>query len=241
MERHSKVLTNIQQSRLHRHKVEAVTYVFGLENFSFLKSHGIQAEIMDHRPVVNFRNEPDRGRDVEGHVNYGSSMWRHKLIIIQHALARFGQVVWLDWDCQLMEPLPADFWQRMEAGAPFQAALTCYKKLQKAVWRPYNGWDRFIVPCGSFVYCRSPHAIKSILEIQDANPLWYDEICYALYTDQMTTVAGLWGGVQAYVAEGFQPYCAVVHRSIVEPERKLFYAPLRTRPHLQNREGVSIP
>lgn len=231
--RRAKVLDDIQRAAAAPHKPEpCVCYAYGPENARVLEEAGFKTQMVWPEPLADWGSGCPRGDDV--HMPYGRSIWTHKL----HSIARatFGPVeavCWLDWDCRLTKPLPADWWAQMTKGATFQSPLSRYKR-PKCPWRMQPGEKQGffgqagIVPSGSFVYCRDRQVALSLFLEQGRHPDWYDEQVYAWITDEMTMG---WHGAGHYALSGHQPPGVCVHRAVFRPrpDETLFYAPLRWR------------
>lgn len=211
------------------YQVPFITYSFGIQNTRLLRSVGIEPIQLSKTGIVNFfgakRRDPQPRPGYRGGqyqwpspiTNWGVSMWRHKLVAIAAALETYDQIVWLDWDCHLLRPLPSNFWDRIAERAELQASLRQYTRL-KYGWRP-----RRVQKCvsgGAFIAMRQG-AIGPLLNIQAKHPHEDDETTMARYVD---TRLGQWNDPQQYAAAGFEPYCYWIRRQIFEPEVKLFSA-----------------
>jgi hypothetical protein len=156
--------------------------------------------VLSEAPVANFANQPDRfhlrHRPVEdltdgeirlaraerdGHVNWGFSIWRHKLEVLRQAVADHGEIVWLDWDVVLTRPLPGDFWGTLSAGPSFRATLVQYRR-HVCRWRKSDqgGYQ----PLAAWIYCRDPGLIDDALGWHDDNPTRSEQVALAWALDQ---------------------------------------------------------
>ena len=202
----TKTLRDIRKSLAAEFQPEPlIVYCWGTENFEFLKSLGVEAELVSERPIEDYSNGKTP-RDAinpkgKGKINYGVSMWRHKLECIRMALRNYGkQVIWLDWDVHQIRPIPSHFWAYLEVGRPIRAALRSYKRPQ-CPWRPRA--DRRLVVHGGFIYCRWLALIEQIIEVHSTKfPTYTDETPISWVIDELM---GGWRGPNAFFAEGFSP------------------------------------
>lgn len=153
-----------------------VTYVFGKDNYNFLKDNGFDCVLVDSRPIV---------WDIE------KEAFRHKLEAFKCGMEQYDEVVFLDWDTFPVKPLPDNFWDIMKCKESFQAILRMYKR-RKAFWRK-NGGQRAI-PCASFVYFREKQITQNLISLweQHGRP-WSEEVIMARFVDK---TMGNWSGIK---------------------------------------------
>lgn len=222
-----KTLQDIQNSLAAKFQPEPlIVYCWGTENQNFLKSHEVESIPVSKRPIENYSGDPETPRGdidpVVGRVNYGVSMWRHKLESLCMALQIHQQVVWLDWDVHQVQAIPNDFWSILRAGPEIQAALRGYRRPQ-CPWRPRRG--RGLVVHGGFIYCRSLLLIERVIEIHSTKfPTYTDETPISYVIDDM--MHG-WTNADAFLAAGFEPQCY--------DQRKRNIHPRSENPVFQNR------
>ncbi len=194
-----------------------VAYCYGRQHFDFVKNLGLETRLASEAPLEKFSEAEERNPNDRGNVNYGVSMWRHKLEIMHLAAQEFDALVWLDWDSWLHYPLPADFWERLAQGAEIQASLRQYKRRQ-CRWR---STDIRKVPSAAWVYLRGSDITARMLELHTEMPHLREEQIMAYVTDQMS---GGWQSPETYKNNGFEPYCFRVRGQIHRPEIRLFDA-----------------
>jgi hypothetical protein len=90
-----------------------VVYVWGVENQLFLQDRGYSTLLM--------HNEPTDPR-------YSTSITQyfHKLEVFREAEERFGEFIFLDWDCHLVRPLDDHFYDLLQNGNETQMPLYAY-------------------------------------------------------------------------------------------------------------------
>ena len=167
------------------------TYVWGRENFAFLRQQGIEGILVDERPQVFER------------------CWRHKLEAWRLAAARYQEFIFLDFDIRLIEDLPADFWQRLRQRGMIQANLLQYKR-RRRLNRPDSNRK---VPSAAWVYFGDNSIPDKLIDLWTPTS-WSAEVPLALYMDELT---GGWKGPHEY-ASRFEPYCCLLRRRSAVPE-----------------------
>jgi hypothetical protein len=212
----NKTLKDVATSLTRKYQFPYIAYVYGRENAEYLKSLGIRARVMSEEPFAWQGTEPEFDRQF-GRMAFGVSAWRHKLLIIRQALTEFRDVIWCDWDCHALAPLPRDLWHRFRAGQPLQICIRQYKRI-KCPWRNRN---QRTLGSGAFIYCRDVSLIDHVLQVNDEHPTWDDEICIGYVLDEY---AGGWPGSDEYLKRGFVPWCYYIRGTIFEPEQRLFTA-----------------
>jgi len=195
-----------------------VVYVWGDENARFLRSQGIEYELVSREGIQNFTGGKRRHSWSKGRINWGLNMWRHKLECVVMALQTHRAVIWLDWDCHQIAKLPLSFWAEMALGEVFQASLRAYRRPQ-CPWR--KGVNKHYVPHGAFMYFEQMSFVKkTIAAHQKRFPKCTDEIALAWVLDQMI---GGWKGPEFYKLSGFEPHCYDQRKKYVfQPEVALF-------------------
>lgn len=173
-----KITNDILLSAQNKFEVDYMTYVFGTNNYDYLTSLGIKCKLIDKRSVVwDLKTE-----------NY-----RHKLEIIKCGAYDYDEIVFLDWDTQVIKPVDDNFWLNLSKKYAMQACLRRYKKNIRAVWRKM---DQEFVPCASFVYLRDKSLCDKAIEywsVQDNR--WSEELSLARVTDDLM---GGWQGLEKY-------------------------------------------
>jgi hypothetical protein len=154
-----------------------MTYVFGEDNFKFLKDKGFNCKLVDKKPIV---------------WNMDKEQFRHKLEAFRLGMQDYDEIVFLDWDCHPVAPLPRNFWKVLGQKDPFQAPLRMYHR-RKATWR--RG-DQRKIPCASFVYFRDKQIPQDLVDLwEKLNRPWSEEIVMARYFDGLMDG---WKGLDEY-------------------------------------------
>ena len=192
------IVPEIQQWKKCLSSVPFKTYAFGLENVELLSSIGIQANVLSEKPEMwdNIKE-----------------CFRHKIEIIRCALKEYDEVVWLDWDCYPIAPLPDNFWSRIAEGQPYKA---CLKKLGRphCMWRDTRD-NQLYIPSGGFIYMRGlDMAEKLVKHWEEIGGPDNDEYAMAKLGD---VLSGGWNGPREYCLM-FEPFCCTTKRCRVCPE-----------------------
>lgn len=206
-----------------KHPEGTITYAYGVQNNHFLRYLLVKPDPIQigDSGVCSWgatcERNPSGRRNETGHVNWGISCWRHKLEIIKRAVSEYGEVVYLDWDCWLMRPLPADFWSEMRKGQPFQAAMLKFSR-QIVPDRPMP--DGAYKPHGGFVYCRDSTIMDEMMALSVEFPTYHDETLYGIWIERHW--GSKWKAVDAvrWIEEGWEPYaygCRHQVRHVMNP------------------------
>ena len=156
-------------------KISPKIYVYGDENYKFLKSLGKDCELISNSPTVHKDNA------------------RHKLEIIEKALQDSPEIIFVDWHIMLTDnDLPFNFESIRKEGAPVRAVLRMYKK-RYATWRKE---EQRKVPASDFLYVKGQRVAKELIETYEAmeNPFNLDQVLMK-YIDHLT---GRWRGADYY-------------------------------------------
>lgn len=223
-------------------------YVYGRENADFLRSLGIDPIVMDEESFCRFGSDREEQAHHYATIRYGSACWRHRYPAIRHALESHSAIVSLDLDTVLTEPLPPDFWDRMAAGACFQATLQQNHR-KRAGHRMKQTWDgkgpvdedARKTPAGACLYWRGTQAVDIVLRMYAERPFEYDLHLLARMTDELM---GGWKGWNRYKELGFEPYCHSLGKhegnQLFKPERRLFWTHWR-KPRLRSTGPSETP
>ncbi len=211
----------------HPHPIQ--TFVYGDVNFKFLSWLRARPVMMSKEAVCSWGRSEDRDPSAystarrpsrrDGNLNWGVTVWRHKLAIIRHAIEQFGEVVWLDWDCWRLRDLPANFWELLQWGRPFQASLLKFRR-RVLPWMNDDYQSNF-TPHGAFIYCRDASIIDQMIALSDEFPTYIDE---ALFIKWIERVWGEWTmiGPDRWVSDRYEPFTNCYgnrfqHRRSAEP------------------------
>lgn len=169
-------------TRRHPPIADCHLYAWGQDNFATLPE--IRKTLCNSNAVENFTGRPDRRPDehprIRGALNFGIRAVHHKTRTWQRALEEYDQIVWLDFDVQMVADIPDGFWQRLRSGPPLQAKLIQYRR-GRCPWRDK---DRSKTPCGSCVYVRRDAPVDEMIAWHLENPRCGDEVVMAWVIDQ---------------------------------------------------------
>lgn len=176
------------------------TYVFGEDNYKFLVDKGFNCKLVDKKPIVWDMNK---------------KQFRHKLEVFKCGMEDYNEIVFLDWDCFPIKPLPDNFWEVLGKKEPIQAILRMYHR-RKAYWR--GGVDVRKIPCASFVYIRDKEVTLDLIKMwEKLNRPWSEEVVLARYMDERI---GGWKGMDKYW-EFYEPDFFRLQEARVFPVQKL--------------------
>jgi len=186
-------------------------FAFGRENYDFLKQHEIDKlpgiidlTLLTEEGIVDWSNGTAGARDpdLRGQVNWGLSYWQHKDQAILAAMETYGEVIWMDWDCAALKPVPGNLWKLLRQGPEVRCSLIGYKRF-KAPWRQ-DDYSRRLVPHGAFMFFRSKWIVEETARVQrELYPKYIDETSLAYVIDQHY-FNGRWQGVEAWEQAGFE-------------------------------------
>jgi len=146
IKRRYKMDSDIKNTLTNKYSPPSVTYVFGEDNFNYLKSLGVEdLKLICKEPYL---------------FNLSKQQYRHKLEIYRMAMEDFDEFVYIDWDCSAKRKLPDDFWEKMGEKEYMQANLQQYKRI-KCLWRQE---DSRKVPNGGFLYIRDKKFPDEIID-----------------------------------------------------------------------------
>ncbi|MFA7219298.1 MAG: hypothetical protein WC119_02180 [Synergistaceae bacterium] len=142
-----------------------VCYTFGEDNHKFLEDQGFNSVMIDKRPIV---------------WDMDTKQFRHKLEVLKCGLQEFDEIIFLDWDCMAIRPLPNDMWDKLYEKEPIQAILRMYHR-KKAIWRKNETRQ---IPEASWVYVRGAKIGDDLINAwHDMGEPWSEEIVIAKYID----------------------------------------------------------
>jgi len=191
IERRYKMDYDIRLTIANKFSPPSVTYVFGLENFKYLKGLGLE----DVRMVSADPNPYD----------LTGEQFRHKLDIFKYAMEDFDEILFVDWDCVSKKKVPADTWERMGKKEFCQANLQQYRR-RKCHWR--GNQDSRKLPNAGFVYCREKDFPDEIIKCWERDPQPSSEPPLARAMDERM---GGWVGMEKYW-DLYEPDFCNIHR-----------------------------
>ena len=175
-------------------------YVFGEDNYKYLVDLGFDCKLVDKKPIL---------------WDMDTQQYRHKLEVFYQGLQEFDEVVFLDWDCQPIKPLPDNFWEVLGQKAPIQGALNIYHR-RKAHWRKQ---DQRKVPCAEFIYLRGKEVGDDLVDLwENTGRPWSEEVVMARYIDNLVNDDTRALDLDKYW-ELYEPDFFILNRGIFSPER----------------------
>jgi len=173
--RRTKIDNDIRMASLNKNEQPFFVYVFGEDNYKFLVDNGFNCKMLDKRPII---------------WDMDTQQFRHKIEVMKVALEENDNIVFLDWDCQAIKPIPDYFWDVLEKKAPIQAPLRAYRNW-KIQWREGNR-----LPEASFIYIRDKSIGEQLVKLwSELNCPWSEEAVVAKFMDNYQ---GGWKGVEEY-------------------------------------------
>lgn len=166
--------------------LEFICYTFGEENHNLLLRKNIKSVLVEKRPNIYHERK---------------HTWRYKLDIYKFAMQELDEMVYLDWDCNLVSDLSKNFWEDLSKKESIQGCLYRWKRAVCA-WRKERRDQSYIINNG-FLYMRDKSIPQKIIDEWDKRKTRNDEEITSFYIDGMI---GWWKG-EAYWMEHFEPEC----------------------------------
>jgi len=175
--RRPKIDNDIGLSILNPYAPKSKVYVFGEDNQKKMVDLGFDSVLIDKKPFVwDMENE----------------QYRHKIEAWKYGLLDFEQVVFIDWDCVPIQPIPEDFWSVLASGPKIQATLYMYRK-RRVRFRPSNERK---MSASTFVYMRESNIANEIIDVwEKIGRPWQEEAALSKYIDDLD---GGWKSVEEY-------------------------------------------
>ena len=152
-----------------------VTYVFGKDNFDYIKSLNLECELIDEDPYV-----------------YQNS--RHKLEALKYAMQDFDEIVFMDWDTKPCKKMDENFWNILNKKGVIQSSLWHFRT-PKINYRE-NYMDNKNIPAGAFIYIRDKTIPCKLIDAwSELGNKWSPEPSLAKVTDDMM---GKWKDIYEY-------------------------------------------
>lgn len=174
-------------------------YVWGKENYEFIKAHGFNCKYVEEFNV--------------DYVDNSNIFMLPKLWAIRAAIQTFGEVVFLDWDCVQLKPVDDEFWNLLRSRKPIQMPLYSYPidyvdqvlfswtdisnkehtyilKQEIELKKYHYLWkDNYVTPNAGFIYCRSLSAIIELLEFITLRSIRIaiEEMGFVIFTKRFCT------------------------------------------------------
>lgn len=192
IERRFKMDYDIKQTLQNKYSPPSVTYVYGEDNFKYLKDLGVNDLKLVQKEPFKF--------------DLTTQQYRHKLEIFRLAMEDFDEIVYIDWDCIAKSKLPSDFWEVMGKKEFCQANLQQYKR-KKCMWRKN---DVRKLPNSGFLYIRDLDFTEEVIACWDRSKGNSDEPPIAKALDNRY---GGWIGMDKYWELHEAEFCNLAHFS----------------------------
>ena len=210
------------------HQVPHRVYCYGRGNHSWLASLGIASTLVSVTGIVNFSGLANRNArgNRRGEGPWGVSMWYHKIEVMYAAACEYGEIVWIDWDVQVCEPLPADFWDKMRHGQRIQGAVqrlkrpTCRARFKIPDGPQTRQGNMGHVTHGAFVYIRGVETVQRIRELAKQSPTLVDQAIFSEAIDELTCG---WKGESWLRRNGFVPYGYKCRNQVGGPPSEMLF------------------
>jgi hypothetical protein len=177
LKRRSKIDNDIKLAKNNTYMPSFKVYVFGEENYKKMIDDGFDCKLVDKKPIV---------------WDMDTQQFRHKLEVLSQGLHDFDKILFFDWDCQPICPIPDDFWNILGKKISIQAHMRMYHR-RKAYWRKRD--QRQIIEA-SFVYIREKQiGLDLIDKWEKMNKPWSEEIVIMRYIDD---IDGGWKGISSF-------------------------------------------
>lgn len=196
--RYNKIFKDVERAIEIDKNLDTVTYVMGQKNYDYLTSNGLNCVLLNKNPV-----------------GYHKYMWRHKLDIYAAAMSDFNEIIYLDWDCNLINTIPPNFWNTLELKEPIQGCLYKWSSGKPCPWRK----EKYLINNGFLYFC-DKSIPQDIIKLYDSLPhehKWRknDEFVTSYYIDNLT---GGWKGLD-YWLQHYEPTCCYYSKGIFKKSK----------------------
>ena len=204
--RRFKIQKDIKKSFKNEYELNYRVYVYGRDNFEYLKKKKVDCVLVHEDP---YKYSPIR------------RVYQHKIDLYPQIAEDFEEFVFLDWDCNLIERLPSDFWEELNKREVIQTSLHKYMKPRIKTRKGVS--DNNFIPTGAFVYMRGKDIANKLKDTwSEGSNKWSCEPCMANLTDE---IGNGWQGLGHYF-------------DLFEPE--FYTAKHSPYKHIKERECFSI-
>lgn len=138
-----------------------ICYTFGVSNHQLLLSKGVKSVLVNSNPLLYYRK------------GFRYQSFKYKLDIIKYAMSDFGEILYLDWDCNLIDGYK-DVWQELRQKKEIQGCLYWWDS-KVCNWRINKYRQHFLINTG-FLYIRDKKLPDQFLKEWDKVRHWNDEI-----------------------------------------------------------------
>lgn len=183
-----------------KYQVPFVTYVYGKDNYNYLKSEGV-----DNLVLVNNDPRPRKEPNTD---------CLHRLDLCDVAMCDFQEIICANWSCRLVKPFSnKKVWDTLENKESIQAALVAPKLKKDLVNTRGDQGNIFCID--GFLYLRDRTLPKKILKMLDDPDIinkWTCESLISHYLDKI--IHNEWIGLDRYF-DLYEPNCFLAGRTAV--------------------------
>jgi len=241
VDRREAVVREVSLSRQFPQPEPLVFWAMGRENLEIARAAGWDAKLLCEESVLNLTGQTERHPERErGFLPYGTNVFNAKFLALQETIRLgYDQAVFLDLDIGMVQPLPADFWERLEAGREIQTGLRTYhRKICK--WRRDG---QRTVCWAAAIYVRGLSICEQLLAAARQHPEWYEQWIMSLVTDNML---GGWTNADAYRSAGFyfpyleQKLCFPADVPVFRPVLDKGFSPMTKHPEAWVEHVIAV-
>lgn len=209
--RHKEEILNVSK----KSKLNETIYVWGTYNYNFIKSLGFNCVLMSEKST-------EYGND---HFFHSDKYMLHKLYTIKRGVQDYGQVIFLDWDCEQIREIDDVFYnligkQNKDIQMPLYIypkdyADTIFKKwidipakeknyiLKQNIYlikHNFNWDENYVTPNAGFIYCANESIIDELIKLNEILEIGIasEEMTFLEYTKNLV------GNLKGYI-ENYEP------------------------------------
>ena len=147
-----KYVNELKNAALNK-SLNEIVYVWGEENYKFIRSLGYQSVLVSSEPTEFGSNT----------IMDGVNFFLHKYKALELGIKEFGEVIFLDWDVDYIKPIDDNFYEKIKKnGSSLQIPLYTF---------PINGYI-------DYINMRTPNLSK---EWKEFTQLHYDSLLDGSY------------------------------------------------------------
>lgn len=186
-------------------KLDFICYTWGEDNHKTLLSQNIKSVLINKNSHVY--------PTPRGMVNF-----RYKLDLFEFGLRDFDEIVYLDWDCNMVKDIGEDFWTELNKKDIIQGCLYRWKR-PVCPWRETRHDQSYIINNG-FLYLRDKSTPKHLVFQWNKMQSMNDEVPTSFYIDELM---GGWKG-ETYWREHYEAESAhMICHPVFQKPNHIFY------------------
>lgn len=166
-------------------RVDETVFVYGKKNEEYLKQKGFDTYLMSEEPYDH--------SIASDHTMFDHRSLIHKLVAFDTAVKKYGEVVFIDWDCYKVKDIDEEFFSLLRKGNNLQVPLYIYPKeeLNKLcdsdmnikyknffgklrdylIDLSYDFEGNYVIPNTGFMYCNNSDISSKLVSIALDNNL----------------------------------------------------------------------